>query len=241
MSPSASSSSPRRVPDVLVERLHLGELPEHTAADVRRRLAAEPGGLERLAALEQSDRELLPRLPGPPQPHRLQPPRTTRPRWLAPALLTALATLALVAIPFTKGTDDLRPKGTALLTLHRLAGTGPELLSDGAAAARGDRLQLGARLPAPAFLAILSIDGRGVVTVHQPPTDTPVREIQVPSSFVLDDAPAYERFFLFTSETSLDESSLHQALNRLPPAPAALPALPPGTAMTELRLVKPPQ
>lgn len=47
------------VPEWLVERLAAGELPPDREAEVRRRLALEPGGAERLAALARSNQEIL--------------------------------------------------------------------------------------------------------------------------------------------------------------------------------------
>jgi len=49
----------KRVPDWLLERFALGELPPDELAAVRRRLDAEEGGRERLAALERSNHEIL--------------------------------------------------------------------------------------------------------------------------------------------------------------------------------------
>ena len=224
-----------RVPDLLVEKLHLGELSPEAENDVRARLAAEPGGLERLAALADSDRDLAPHLR--PLPERPIPrPRSLR--WLGPALATAaLATLAILAWPATD--RDLRAKGEALLVVYRLEKTGPALLTHGASAAPGDRLQLTARLPEPRHLAILSVDGLGAVTVHEPTTTTPVQEVQVPRSFVLDDAPRFERFFLFTSAAPLDQAALTHALTRLGVDTRHQPDLPASITTTELRLDKP--
>ena len=54
-----------RVPDILVERLALGELPADQAESVRAALEAEPGGAERLAALALSNEAI----------HAQHPPR----------------------------------------------------------------------------------------------------------------------------------------------------------------------
>lgn len=50
---------PGPVPEWLLERLAAGDLPSERAAEVRRRLSAESGGLERLAALQRSNEEIL--------------------------------------------------------------------------------------------------------------------------------------------------------------------------------------
>ena len=52
-----------RVPDLLVEQLALGELSPKRAAELRARLQAERGGLERLAAIELENSAILQALP----------------------------------------------------------------------------------------------------------------------------------------------------------------------------------
>lgn len=54
-----SSGAPGRVPDLLLERYALGELPEPQRIAIERRLAADPGLRARLEALRASDAELL--------------------------------------------------------------------------------------------------------------------------------------------------------------------------------------
>lgn len=232
----------RRVPDLLVEKLHLGELSPSEAARVRAQLEAD-GELARLTALEYSDRELSLRLP----PLALKEPAPARTRrWLAPALVFAsaglLIALAWPLIPSGAAPlDTLRAKGGPQLIVHRLGAAGPELMAHGQSAREGDRLQLSARLPTPMHLAILSVDGLGVVTVHQPPTDTPVLELQVDSSFVLDPAPHYERFFLFVSAAPMAPATLVEALERIGRSrePDRAPTLPDTILVHELRLDKP--
>lgn len=248
----------RRVPDLLVEKLHFGELSPDEAKRVRARLEAEDGGLARLAALVESDRELGARLP-------LRPTAATRStdeiamgghqrpglrvsatrRWLAPALAFGALVLAFaIAWPLVDtpdARDPLRAKGGSQLIIYRLAARGPELLNHGALAQEGDRLQLSARLAEEAHLAILSVDGLGVVTVHQPPTDSKVHELQVPSSFVLDEAPRFERFFLFVSPAPIAVEPLVRALERLsaPGGSELMLEVPPAVLFQELRLDKP--
>lgn len=234
----------RRVPELHVEKLHLGELSEAEAAKVRAQLESD-GELHRLTALASSDRELAARLRPLPRPTTERPPR----RWLAPALVFASVGLVLaLAWPLVGSgpspMEVLRSKGGPLLNIHRLGAAGPELLTHGQTARDGDRLQLSARLPTPAHLAILSVDGLGVVTVHQPPTDAPVRELQVPSSFVLDAAPHHERFFLFASAAPMAADRLVEAvrLAARPSSPETLMApqgLPEDIVVVELRLDKP--
>lgn len=234
----------RRVPELHVEKLHLGELSEAEAARVRAQLEAD-GELHRLRALEASDRELAARLRPLPRPASARPPR----RWLAPTLAIASVGLVLALAWPLMGSgpspmETLRSKGGPVLNIHRLGANGPELLSHGQSARDGDRLQLSARLPTPAHLAILSVDGLGVVTVHQPPTDAPVRELALDRSFVLDAAPHHERFFLFASTAPMAADRLVTAvrLTATPSRPGAhMPpeGLPENIVVIETRLEKP--
>jgi len=53
------TEQPRPVPEWLLERLVAGDLPPEREAEVRRLLALEPGGDERLAALTRSNEDIL--------------------------------------------------------------------------------------------------------------------------------------------------------------------------------------
>lgn len=95
-----------RVPDLLVERLLLGELAESEAAAVRERLAKEPGGQERLAAV-QADNEAILRAYPPRQAaaairerHRHAVPESAGWRRLLPVLRTLGPALAVAAVAF---------------------------------------------------------------------------------------------------------------------------------------------
>ena len=79
-------------------------------------------------------------------------------------------------------------------------------LADGASVQAGDRLQLQYRAGDRGHGAIVSIDGRGVATLHfpsSPAASTRLREgglVALDHSYELDDAPAFERFVLVTAD-----------------------------------------
>ena len=109
-----------RVPDELVARLLLGELPADEAARVRAALEASPDGLARLEALEASNAEILRALPPPHVAaevhHRLRErglePR--RRRWVVPTLVAVAVALVVALLPGDRRNDDLvRLKGLA--------------------------------------------------------------------------------------------------------------------------------
>jgi len=81
---------------------------------------------------------------------------------------------------------------------------------------------------------IVSIDGRGAVTLHFPADAGASTALEpgahnVPDGFQLDDAPSFERFFLVTSDAPIDVKTVVAAAEALAlrggsTGPLALPA-----------------
>jgi hypothetical protein len=273
--------SARRVPDLLVERLHAGDLPPDEAARIRAALEAE-GGLGRLEALARDDaafRDAHP--PGPalgelrrragalPPPRRrplrfrgLGRPLPTqqscvgpRPamKWLAAVAVAAVAAVLALRLPALHkstgdGLEDNRTKGAAHLELHRQRAAGAaEALRGGAEARAGDLLQVSYVAGGAAYGAVVSVDGRGAVTLHLPAGPGPAAPlarggaVPLDHAYLLDDAPRFERFFLVTSSEPFDAGAVVEAARRLAAsgradtAPLALPA---GLAADDLLIVK---
>lgn len=225
------------IPDWKLERLALGELPPGEAKALMAQLQGTPGGLERLEALEVSNAAILEALP--PQDVSREVSRRARQAQGDAALsrkglakrvgpivaALAMGAMALAIVPLSSqdssvtgasqgGAEALevtRAKGIeAGLVIHRLQGRDVERLSDGDGAAGGDVLQVSYRSAGAAYGAILSMDGRGVLTLHHPtrgrrsPALTSGGSITLPRSYQLDDAPDFERFVLITSEAPFD-------------------------------------
>ncbi|MCY1036802.1 ActD-like protein [Corallococcus sp. BB11-1] len=261
-------TSPHRTPDWLLERIALGELPPDELASARARLAQEPDGPSRLAALEADSRATLQALPpdvvarevkarfarsGPggalvavPAPRA--EPLAARPTWrFLPLLVPVLAgaTLFVIARPLSStdgreareawtevgGTGVLEPtriKGLQpRLDVHRQAAAGTERLTDGAPARAGDVVQLSYTAAGKAHGVILSVDGRGAVTVHQPDSGPASAALErsgthlLPRAYELDDAPAFERFFLITADAPFDLDGVLSAARVLAASPEA--------------------
>ena len=76
----------------------------------------------------------------------------------------------------------------------------------GAAARENDVVQLAYQAAGRHFGAIVSIDGRGVVTRHLPaagPLASPLKSgaaFALPQAYRLDDAPGFERFYFVTAD-----------------------------------------
>jgi hypothetical protein len=251
-----------RTPEWLVERLHQGDLPPADSAAVRARLAEE-GGLSRLDALARDDARFAEAHPAPPAlaeirrraAERAAPGARPRRLFLVVAPLAAAA-MAVVALRLSgtallPGDDDVRLKGSSPhLAIHRQrTGADPEALARGARARAGDVLQLSVVSAGQPYGVVVSVDGRGVVTRHGP-GDGPVAARLPPQgalpldhSYRLDDAPAFERFFLVTGPSPFAVEPVLDALRRLAAgasARSAAPALPPGLAWSDFVLEKAP-
>jgi hypothetical protein len=138
---------------------------------------------------------------------------------MAGALAVILAARHLPSAPTVSALPVAEPttiKGTiptagARLYVYRHANAGDERLADGERAAPGDLLQLAYATSAQGFGVLISIDGAGTVTQHWPePGKTqaaPLRaggEVRLPAAYELDNAPAFERFFLVRADESFD-------------------------------------
>ena len=256
-------STPHRTPDWLLERIALGELPPDELAEARTRLAREPDGEARLAALEAENQALLARRP-PSSVAREVEVRTRREspeRRLLPALalVPMLAGLFLMVAPpgpepvGVSGRDPAltevtRSKGLLpQLDVHRQGASGPEELTEGALAKAGDVVQLSYMAAGAPYGAILSVDGRGVVTLHAPESGvnafplSPSGTHALPHAYALDDAPAFERFFFITSDQPFALEPVLAAARVLATsddARAAPLSLPPGLGQTSFTLEK---
>ncbi len=248
----------QRVPELLLERLALGELTASDAASVRDRLAEEPGGHERLRAIEADNQSILDRYPAERTLASVRARVNERARtgarggWLrrwSPMLgAAAVAAIALlVAQPWADRSDTprggsyvdpygpgdvTREKGPgekrASLHIYRknVGATDPqasasELLEPGEQVATNDTLQVGYVAAGKKHGVLLSIDGRGAVTLHSPATptgDTALSgegEVALPFAYQLDDAPNFERFFFVTSSETVSVRAILDAARLL--------------------------
>jgi hypothetical protein len=199
-------SDERRLPEPLQERAALGELP-----------GAAPLDPETAARLAEDDAAFLaahpPEVVVPAIRRRLEATRARRlPRavWLVPVAAAAALALWIGRDPapaLAPVEEGVRFKGDARLVVHRRGPAGDaEPLAPGAVARAGDRLQLAYVAAGAAHGAVVSIDGRGGVTLHFPLTPdgatalAPDGPTALPRSYELDDAPEFERFVLVTSD-----------------------------------------
>lgn len=229
-----------RLPDIVLERYRLNELPPAQYSRLSDRLRDDEALRRRLASLDQSDVEIRRDY----QPEiftrrvqdrsALRPARSLFPIWAASSVVM-IAALILVIVPRIGSNDGEQIKGLSPeLAVYRKIDGGSETLADGAVARRGDVIRLGYRAAGKAYGVILSIDGRGVVTLHLPPNGEQAAALQneatvlLDQAYELDDAPRWERFYFVTGETSflvepIMDAARRAASNPRPPLSLELP------------------
>jgi len=191
-----SRGGARRVPDLYVEQLLLGELPEAR----RRELEADPELRRRLAELRDSNRRILEQYPPADMARSIRQraraagargerePIRFAPAWrsagaVAAGLAAVLGVAAVLAFNLHPGLRESaaaaaaqvdpcrllegRAAGARLL-LYRQSSGGLEALGRNATARLGERLRIGYAGAGLGYGVIVSLDGSGTVTVHHP-------------------------------------------------------------------------
>lgn len=157
-----------------------------------------------------------------------QPVLFKRLLYAAPVFAAALIVLFIVfqnpggrTVPDIKGLEGTRIKGTENIDktkphilVHRKVDDTVELLENGDKAIAGDLLQIAYVSVGAPYGVIFSIDGRGVVTLHYPeakdkdPALDQNERTLLSTSYELDDAPDFERFFFITSKSKIDVQAI---------------------------------
>ena len=155
----------------------------------------------------------------------------------SPALAIALV-LFFIFFPFKEekvdltkqitSTDVTRPKGEQTidmtkpnLIVYRKSDGEPEKLKNGVKAKAGDLLQIAYIAADEKYGVILSIDGYGTVTLHYPDRKDQStilkdkKKVYLGSSYELDDAPGFERFFFITSMSEINVENVIQKASKL--------------------------
>ena len=248
---TTSAREPQEVPDLILEQYRLGELPRAEADRVSRLLSIDQALRDRHEALEQSDqafaRDVSGWLAGPADPGaagraaapagplvrcRSGSPRAARSRFL----VMPRAWVDPPARPVASQAPEDRIKGLRpALTIYRRTAERQRNAGRRQRRARG-RSPAASPTSAPdgRYGVILSIDGRGVVTLHLPPSGDRAAPLQsgrvtlLDQAYELDDAPGWERFYFVTGDTPFAVSADVEAARKVAaegarPAPAPLP------------------
>lgn len=226
--------------DWQVERFVLGELPPAEQRALARAAEEDPVLRTRIEAIEASNREILAAHPARVAAAVIRERLgavPTRPAAWGRRLGIAAATLAVVAVglgvlrlreppvdvPAETRIKGLRPH----LEVFRQTPAGIEALAEGALAREGDLVQLTYQAAGRPFGVIVSIDGRGAVTLHHPREGGQAARLEpgdaarLSSAYRLDDAPGWERFVLVTAERPFEVASVMEAATRLAETGAA--------------------
>jgi hypothetical protein len=229
------------IPDLVLERHRLGELTEEERSHLEELARTDAQLRERMLALVRSDEETAADCSWPQMARAVvdranalerAPRLSPRLRW---GLAAAGAVMLIVIVQPQRWVgapegDDERSKGSqASLMIFRQTAGGSELLQDNDAARPGDVVRVGYRLSEPRYGAIISVDGRGVVTVHLPADGTEASlltegdRVLLDNAFELDDAPVVERFYLILASKPFRVEPIVDHLRHVAaPAPSVL-------------------
>ena len=222
----------KNIPDLVLERYRLQELPLPDAEAIDAMLGADATLRARLGALEASDEALreaidsvAARFGG------VSRPRAGRPA-LGWALSVAGAVAAVIVLSVTGTYDRIgtappedrvkggRSGGLPTLMVYRRTNDGSERLSDGAVAHAGDLIRVGYGAAGHSYGIIVSVDGLGNLTRHMP-TDgdraIPLKTdavVMLDQAYELDDAPRWERFHFVAGQTPFDIGPVLEAVRK---------------------------
>jgi len=156
-------------------------------------------------------------------------------RRLVPAAGFALLVLVGGLLLITRGPEFFAPQGQGAeirlkggaphLNVYMQTVAGDRLLEQGDRVSEGTTLQVGYVSGASEYGAIVSIDGRGAVTLHFPLSAVTGQslegegEVLLPFAYTLDDAPDFERFFFVVSGRPFSVETVLEAAEKLAEKP----------------------
>lgn len=243
----------KTISEYYLERYALGELPEEEKDEISQLAESVPEIHDALEEIKSSNRDILALYP----PFKVQASLMTgiveTPKKYFPLkLVLGISSLAaaflifILILPQFKNKPRIMPtnaeREVALvkgipkvdlsqtqLLVYRQIQDKVEILSDGEQANTGDLLQLAYVSAGDTYGMILSIDGRGIVTLHLPERQGRSTKLEsgkqclLPNAIELDDAPEFERFFFVTSNSPIDVGGVLQEAQELARNPADVP------------------
>lgn len=224
----------RRVPDVTLERFRLRELPPEEMESIEQQLRADPELRDRFDSLVASDQAIAAdhfpaRLAEQVLQRRSATRRVAGTTPLRGLLLASALGAGLIAVAIAQPWSSPHApaaSGDAIkglepsLAIYRRTPNGSETLADGASAHGGDLLRIGYVSAGQRYGVILSIDGRGIVTLHLPATGGVAASLRagelvlLDQAYELDDAPAWEGFYFVTADQPFAVETIRDAARR---------------------------
>ena len=222
------------ISEYYLERYVLGELPDEEAEEIGRLASTNPKLQKTLEEIESSNQGILALYP--PMTVRASlltllddKPNKPFPLKRVFVISSAVATFLILIlilpllkqkssiiypnleqdVTLVKGIPTVDLSRTQLLVYRKIQDQ-VEILLDGKHARVGDLLQLAYVTTEDSYGVILSIDGRGAVTLHHPENKGESTKLELskqfllPNAIELDDAPKFERFFFLTSGSPID-------------------------------------
>jgi hypothetical protein len=237
----------KRIPDWVLERHLVGELPEGYRPED---LEQDPTVPARLAALRESDAKILDEAPpariAAAVHRRASAERPGAMRWIPIAVAAGLVAIALPVFLARPPGADLQTKGLKpRLEVLRQKPGGYEQLDAGSVARAGDVVQLRIVAADARYGAVLSVDGTGAATQLYPVSGTTAAALPrdgalvLPEALELDAQGEFERFLLVTSvEAAFDLGPVLEAARALGPDPARALTLGPGLEVASVVVSK---
>jgi hypothetical protein len=230
------------ISEYYLERYALGELPDEEAEEIGRLASKDIELQAALDEIESSNREILSLYPPLTFKASLMSRIEDKPSKSFPlkrfltvsSVAAALLILFLVLPKIKKRPEIIHPVGEQEVTqvkgsptvdlsitqllVYRKIQDQVEILTDGDQARPGDLLQLAYVSTEESYGMILSIDGRGLITLHFPEGKGESTQLELnkqfllPNAIELDDAPGFERFFFLTSGFPIDVDAVLKGL-----------------------------
>jgi hypothetical protein len=225
-----------QIPDIMLERYILKELDIKKMDEIRELCNSNPDIASRVTEIRKSNEEIFKAYPDDKiaaeimHKYEAQNPTWRKQRSISIKYLRIIAPVAVAAaavvfilMPAVKNdvaifntTEITQSKGneTVLHIYRKNRNSEIEIMKNGSNAKAGDLLQIGYSSLKNAYGVILSIDGRGKVTLHYPGNEKASTKITagekhlLENSYELDDAPEFERFFFITSKAEINTESV---------------------------------
>ena len=235
----------RRFTDLELERQLAGDLPADRAFDAQ----ATDADRARLAELRAEHEAFLRSVDVDNEVKRIQqrvaraaPEKRVWWRWLVPASTLAAAAAVLLVLwrrdsPHQPDDNDIQVKGDEItLVVHMQTESGSRRLTTGDDVTAGDRLRFEVNAAKPGFIALVGVDGSGLVSIYFPlggvePVPFDPKEHLLPGAIQLDATPGDEKFYAFYAPTPF-------ALDAVKRAVTQNGSLPPGVMKAEVVLKK---
>ncbi|MCL2283875.1 MAG: hypothetical protein FWC26_11225 [Fibromonadales bacterium] len=209
-----------------IERYLLGELPESEMAAMKTLESENADFHAQIEQLKMDNRDLLAKYPMRALETDNYPSLNARftPYYAVAAALIIAATVMMSVFFTTDRTivmneDGTRAKGLKTgLEIWRKTGDSHEKLANNSEASAGDVLQLRYMAEEKCYGVILSMDGRGVLTIHLSGESGKAAKLEtgktvsLKNAYELDNAPKFETFYLITDSAEFSLAQVAEGL-----------------------------